>query len=130
MWIEIAQWIVLLFGVFFIFIGTIMLIKPKIARAILRKAASTNLINYTEITLRMIPAIGLILAADQAKVPNVFKTIGWFMLLTSILLYLVPRKLHHDFSNKAADILKPFYFQLIAPFSILIGIILIYCIYK
>ena len=117
--------IVILFGLFFISTGLLMLVKPKIARATLRKAGSTNFINYGEITIRMIPAIGLILVANNSKFPELFKIVGWFMLLTSFVLYFVPRKLHHDFSNKCADILKPFYFQLIAPFSISIGILII-----
>ena len=125
MLVEIGKYIVILFGLFFISTGLLMLVKPKIARATLRKAGSTNFINYGEITIRMIPAIGLILVANNSKFPELFKIVGWFMLLTSFVLYFVPRKLHHDFSNKCADILKPFYFQLIAPFSISIGILII-----
>ena len=125
MLVEIGNYIVILFGLFFISTGLLMLVKPKIARATLRKAGSTNFINYGEITIRMIPAIGLILVANNSKFPELFKIVGWFMLLTSFVLYFVPRKLHHDFSNKCADILKPFYFQLIAPFSISIGILII-----
>ena len=120
-----GKYIVVLFGVFFIVAGLIMLFKPSIARATLRKAGSTNLINYTEITLRIIPAIGLILAAPVSKYPNFLLVFGWFMLGTSLVLYFVPRRLHHHFSTKAADVLQPIYFQFISPFSILMGLFLI-----
>ena len=123
-----AKWTIIFFGLFFICVGVLMLIKPDIARTILRKAGSTNFINYAEITIRIIPATALILSADISKYPDIFKIFGWFMLLTSLVLYFVPRKFHHNFSNKAADILKPFYFQLISPFSALIGFTLIYCV--
>lgn len=123
--IEIAKWTLITFGVFFICVGGIMLIKPEIARQTLRKAGSTILINYGEITIRMIPATAFIIFANYSKYPEIFKTIGWFMLITSFILYLVPMKLHHKFSNKSADILKPQYFQLISPISIIIGIMLI-----
>ena len=123
-----AKWTIILFGLYFICVGILMLIKPDIARTILRKAGSTNFINYAEITIRIIPATALILSADNSQYPDIFKIFGWFMLLTSLILYFVPRQLHHNFSNKAADILKPFYFQLISPFSILIGLLLIYII--
>ena len=106
----------------------LMLFKPKRARATLRKAGSTNFINYAEITIRMIPATALIIYADLSKFSEVFKVFGWFMLMTSLVLYFVPKHLHHNFSNKAADILKPFYFQLISPFSIIIGTIIIYSV--
>ncbi len=121
-----AKWTIILFGLFFIGVGFLMLIKPEKARTILRKAGSTNFINYAEITIRIIPAVGLILSADNSKFPDIFKIIGWFMLCTSLVLYFVPRQLHHNFSLKAADILKPLYFQRISPFSFLFGILLIY----
>lgn len=123
--IEIAKWTIIAFGMFFICVGGVMLIKPKMAREILRKAGSTNFINYAEITIRLIPAIALVLYSDYSKYPEFFKIFGWIMIITSFVLYFVPRQLHHNFSNKAADILKPLYFQLISPFSIIIGLIII-----
>lgn len=124
----IAKYTIILFGLFFIFIGFLMLFNPTKARETLRKAGSTNFINYAEITIRMIPATALIIYADLSKFTEVFKIFGWFMLITSLVLYFVPKQLHHNFSNKAADILKPFYFQLISPFSIIIGAIIIYSV--
>jgi uncharacterized membrane protein YfcA len=124
-----AKWIIILFGLFFICAGLLMLLKPKKANSILRKAGSTNFINYAEITIRIIPAAALILSAAHSKYPDVFKIFGWFMLCTSLVLYFVPRQLHHNFSIKAADILKPLYFQLISPFAFLIGTLLIYSVF-
>ncbi len=123
---TVAKWTTVIFGIFFIAVGLIMLFNPKKAREILRKAGSTNFINYAEITLRMIPAAALILAADISEHPEVFKIFGWLMLCTSFVLYFVPRQIHHNFSTKAANILKPFYFQLISPFAFVIGIFIIY----
>lgn len=126
MMIEIAKWIVILFGIFIIFIGFVMLIMPKKARNILRKAGSTNFINYAEITIRLIPAISLIIYSEFSKFPDAFKIFGWIMLITSLILYVVPRKIHHKFSMKSADILKPIYFQLISPFAFLFGGLILY----
>lgn len=127
---TIAKWSVIAFGIFFILVSFIMLFAPTKANQILRKAGSTNFINYSEITIRMIPATGLILCSDFSKYPEIFKIFGWFMLVTSFILYFVPRQIHHNFSLKSADILKPLYFQLISPFAFLIGIFLIYCLIK
>lgn len=123
---EIAKWVVILFGVFIIFIGFVMFINPKKARVTLRKAGSTNFINYVEITIRLIPAIALILYADFSKFPEAFEIFGWIMLITSLILYAVPRKIHHKFSMKSADILKPIYFQLISPFAFIFSGLIIY----
>ena len=124
--LEIAKWVVIFFGLFIVFIGFIMLVKSKNARTTLRKAGSTNFINYAEITIRLIPATALILHSDFSKYPEAFKIFGWIMLITSLILYVVPRKLHHKFSMKSADVLKPIYFQLISPFAFLFGGLIIY----
>lgn len=123
---EITKFVAVAFGVFIVFIGFIMLVYPKKARTTLRKAGSTNIINYSEITIRLIPAIALILHADFSKYPEVFKILGWIMLITSLILYGIPRKLHHTFSMKSAAILKPIYFQFISPFALLFGSLIIY----
>ena len=106
-----------------------MLLNPNLARATLRKAGSTNVITYTEITLRMIPAIGLILAAPVSKYPTILPIFGWFMLITSFVLNFVPRTLHHNFSNKCADVLQLQYFMLKAPFAIAMDVFLLLGIY-
>lgn len=121
-----AKWIIILFGLFIISVGFLMLFAPHKARVILRKAGSTNLINYTEITLRLIPAFALILYADNCKIPIAFTTFGWTMAITSAILYVVPRKWHHQYSLSCADFLKPFYFQLISPVAILFGALIIF----
>lgn len=126
--VTIAKWTVILFGTFIICVGFLMLFAPSKAREILRKAGSTNFINYAEITIRMIPATGLILYSDYSKYPEVLKTLGWFMLATSLVLYFVPRKMHHNYSLKSADILEPLYFRLLSPFAFLFGLAIIYSV--
>lgn len=123
---EISKWIITMFGGFIILVGFIMLFKPKRTRIILRKFASTNFINYAEITIRLTVSIALILYSDVCKSPEAFKILGWFMLLTSLILYCVPRKMHHKFSVKSADILKPIYFRIISPLAFLFGGLIVY----
>jgi uncharacterized membrane protein YfcA len=126
--ILIAKYTLILFGIFFIFIGLLMLSKPAKAREILRKAGSTNWIHFGELTIRLIPATAFVLYADSSKFPEAFKLFGWFMIATSLIISLIPKGYHNLFSNKAADVLKPFYFQLISPISVLIGFGIIYSV--
>jgi hypothetical protein len=127
--IVIAKWTIVLFGVFFIGTGFLMLFSPEKARYILKKAGSTNFINYAEITIRLIPAVAMVYYSEFSKYPTAFKIFGCFMIATSVILYFVPRRLHHDFSLKCAEFLKPQYFQLVSPFSFLIGIALLYSVF-
>jgi uncharacterized membrane protein YfcA len=128
MLISISKWTVIFFGVFLIAAGFLMLFAPVKANQLLRKAGSNNLINYTEITIRMIPAAALILAADLSRFPDAFRLFGWFMIFTSLVLYFVPRRLHHQYAVMCAEILKPNYFRLMSPLSMLFGAALIYSV--
>ena len=123
-----TKYIIICFGIFLIGAGILMLLNPKKARRTLQKAGSTIFINYAEITIRMIPAASLIIYSDYSRFPLQLKVFGWFMLLTSFVLYFIPRKMHHNFSLQAAAILKPLYFQIISPFSLLFGGVVIYSV--
>lgn len=123
-----AQLTVILFGVFIIFIGILMLLYPEKALATLRKAGSSNFINYAEITIRLIPAIALVIYAPYSRFPEILKLFGWFMIATSIVLYFVPRKYHHAYSMKWAGILKPIHVRLIAPLAFIFGAAMIYSV--
>jgi|JI8StandDraft_2_1071088.scaffolds.fasta_scaffold231880_1 hypothetical protein len=124
--ITLAKWTIILFGVCLICAGFLMLFAPEKARAALRKAGSTNLINYGEITLRLIPGIAFILYSDYSRYPDVFNIFGWFMVGTCIILYLIPRTWHHAYSVKSAELLKPLYFQVLSPLAWLFGATLLY----
>lgn len=105
-----------------------MLFAPMKVQQIIGKAGSTNFINYAEITIRLIPAAALVIYSDLSRYPDLFKVFGWFMITTSFVLYFIPPKMHHAFSVKSSKILKPFYLKVISPFSMFIGIFIIYCV--
>lgn len=126
--VMLAKWVVILFGLFIISVGLLMILAPEKARATLRKAGSTNFINYAEITIRMIPALGMIYYSDYSKYPEVFTIFGWFMLGTSLILFFVPRKFHHGYSLKSAEILTPVFVRLLSPLAFLFGSAIIYSV--
>lgn len=126
--IQLAQYIVILFGIFIISIGILMLFNPEKALATLRKAGSTNLINYAEITIRLIPAMALVIYAPYSRSPEILMGLGWFMIATSLVLYFVPRKYHHAYSMKWAGILKPLHIRLITPLAFSFGAAMIYSV--
>lgn len=124
--INSAKLIILLFGGFIIAVSFHMLFTPKKARLMLQKAGSTNFINYGKITFRLIISIALVTYSANTKFPEAFSIFGWFMSVTALLLYLVPKKLHHAFSMKCANLIKPLALQLLAPFALLLGVFIIY----
>ncbi len=124
--IILAQFVVILFGIFIISVGVLMLLNPEKALATLQKAGSTNLINYAEITIRLIPAIAFVIYSPYSRFPEVLKLFGWFMIVTSLVLYFVPRKYHYAYSMKWAGILKPVQVRLISPLAFIFGAAIIY----
>lgn len=128
MQITIGKLIVIVFAVFIIAVGFLMLLRPEKAREILRRAGSTPLINYGELTLRLIPAIGLILSAQASKFPQFLALLGWFMIGTSLLLMLLPRKFHHAYALQSAGILNPLRIRALAPLSFIFGGFLLYAV--
>ncbi|MGB4974411.1 MAG: hypothetical protein WBO32_17225 [Cyclobacteriaceae bacterium] len=126
--LQLAKYTVILFGLFLIAAGFLMLFAPSKARVIVSKAGSTNFINYAEITLRMIPGAGMVLVAAHSKFPEVLRIAGWFIIATSLVLYLVPRRLHHSYAVRSAELLKPTYLRLISPFSMMLGVAVIYAV--
>jgi hypothetical protein len=124
----VAKSCVVLFGIAFLFAGGVMLIRPLIFRSWIAKAGSTP-INYGEITIRLIPAIAMVYVAPETKLPLFFQFFGWIMIVTSLVLYVTPRKAHHQLSLGFAEKLKPVYLQCIAPLAFVIGMGLIYLLF-
>lgn len=124
---TIARGTVILFGLFIICVGFLMLFAPQEARKTLKAAASTNFINYAEIILRMVPATGLIVYAGSSRYPVALQLFGWTMLATSVVLLFIPRRLHHAYALQCAEVLQPAYIRLLAPIAFLLGSAIVYC---
>ena len=123
-----TRWVVILGGVWLIAVSCFMLARPQTALRCLGKMASTNLINYAEISSRMIWGIALVLAAELSKFPEVFRILGLFLAATSAVLFLVPRKWHAGYASYCSNRLSPPLVRIFAPFSLAFGIFLIYAI--
>lgn len=93
-----AQVILWAFAVWLIGVGVLCLIYPRTALKGLSKFASTTLINYTELVVRLIVGMAFVGAASAAAHPNVFKVIGIFLAVTAVIIMLIPRRLHAGYS--------------------------------
>ena len=107
----ILHFIVVLFGVFLIFAGFLMIFNPEKTKEIISKAGSTYLINYTELGIRLILGMAFYCISLMSIYKFYFKSIGIFLIVTSLLLMCLPINLHNKFSRNAANKLKPIYFM-------------------
>ena len=123
-----AQWLVILSGGWLIAVGALMFASPQTALGYLSKAASTNLINYLEISLRMISGLALVMCADSSEFPAVFLFSGLFVVATSAVLFCVPRKWHARYAVWWSKKPTAPYVRLTSPFALAAGVLLIYAV--
>jgi len=72
---TVAQMLIIISGVWLIAVGVLMFVRPQSAIRYVGKAASTNLINYSELTLRGIWGVALVSFAESLN--NSFMTSQW-----------------------------------------------------
>ena len=119
--------ILMIFGLFLIWSGFMMFLKPLKVKGIIAQAGSTFFINYVELSIRLI--IGLAFVLFKSKHEFFFTIIGYFLIVSAIILMLVPIKKHNKFSVFASEKLKPIYLRFCAPMAVLFGVLLIYSLY-
>ncbi len=123
---TVALWLVILSGVWLIAVGMLALASPKTALRYLAKMASTHFINYLEITLRMLWGLALLAYAESSKFPTIFWVFGLLLVVTSAVLYFIPRSWHAAYAVWWSKKLSPLTVRIAAAFSLAFGLFLIY----
>lgn len=103
-----------------------MALRPERALHVLSLTASTRTINNFEQGLRLSAGLALLLRAPVSKLPLTFEIAGWFIVLSSLVLLVLPLRWHAAYACWWADRLAPAAVRAVAPFSALAGFGLIY----
>ncbi len=123
-----AQFLIIFSAFWLIVVGVFMLVNPNIALRYIGKFASTSLIHYLELVLRLILGVSLIFFADLSKSPMTLDLFGAILIGTTAILFFVPRKLHVKLANFFSHNLTALYMRVSAPFAIGFGIFLAYAV--
>lgn len=115
-------------SVWLIGVSVFMFVKPQTAISYIGKFASTNLINYSELIIRLIVGIAFIVYADFSRYPKVFQVIGWFLTVSAIIIMVLPRRWHASYAKYWSEKLPPVFMRIAAPFSLLAGALLVYVV--
>jgi hypothetical protein len=121
----IAYLLLVLSALWLIGVSIFILFCPATALCYLAKFASTNLINVSELVLRMIAGFAFLQYAVSSRFPSAFVIIGWFPVATSGLLLLTPRRWHAAYAVYWSRTLTPTMARAGALFSFLAGILLL-----
>lgn len=85
---------VIIAAAWLVFMAGLMWSVPDRCLRWLGLMASTWRINIIELVLRAFAGLALVGRAEMSKAPTAFESSGWFIVVTSILLLLTPRRLH------------------------------------
>ena len=107
-------------------IGVFMTIYPQRALDLLGQTAAKYKVNLTELIPRLIAGCALILRAPQSKYPLTFELGGWFIVVTSVALLIIPLKWHAGYARWWAQRLPHWAVRAVSPFSIAAGAALVY----
>ena len=91
--------VVVAFGLFLVALAALIVIKPLLAERFLKGFASSARTHYSEQTVRLIAGAAMVIFSPSMWYPDLFKYFGWLMAITSIGLFLIPWKWHHQFSK-------------------------------
>lgn len=116
--------ILMAFSLFLVWSGFMMFFKPEKVKKTIALAGSTLLINYAELTIRLV--IGIAFVFIKTKYELIYSYVGYFLIISALILMFVPIKKHNKFSVYASGKLKPMYLSFFAPISIAMGILIIY----
>jgi len=123
---NIAFALIVLTGAWFVAASVLMAFRPGQALHILSRTASTRLVNNLEQGLRLLAGVALIVRAPVALWPTLFQVGGGFVVVSSLLLLLLPLKLHAGYAIWWARSLPYWAVRAIAPLSVAAGVTLIF----
>lgn len=113
-------------GLWLIGTGIFMALRPGGALRMLALTASTRTINNTEQGLRLAAGIALVIRAPASKWPQLFELGGWFIIVSSLALLVIPLGWHSAYAIWWSERFQPWAVRAIAPISALAGMALIH----
>lgn len=106
--------IVLAAAAWLVLVGAVCAARPDLALAQLGRMGGGLAIQIGEHALRGAAGAALILRADHSKVPEIFTIGGWFVLLSSLTILILPRTWHHAYARYWAQKLPPIAVRIMA----------------
>ncbi len=114
-------------GLYLIALGISCFFRPSSAAKFLLGHASSGLLHYLELSLRVIVGASFVRKAPSLPYSDVFNLFGWVLIITTAVLFLVPWQWHRKFTLKAVpQALR--HIKLLGISSIALGALLTACV--
>ena len=106
---------VLLVGLWLLGFAVWVLVAPARARVLLSRFAGSFRAHLIEMVLRIVAGWGFIQYAPAMRFPAVAEIFGWVLVVSSVVLLLLPWRLHNRFAARV----MPFVYRHIAIYAVL-----------
>jgi hypothetical protein len=113
-------------GLWLIGVDGFMALRPQSALRMLSLTASSRMVNNVEQGLRFLAGLNLVLRSPASKLPQALEGAGWFVILSSLLLLVLPLRWHSAYPLWWERRLSPLAVRAIATASALSGLGFIY----
>lgn len=107
-------------------VGGLMAFRPRRFLHYLAQTASTRRINNIEQGLRLLVGSALVVQSGSSKLPMLFAISGWFIIISSVILLVIPLRWHAGYAIWWAERMRPWMVRAIAPASAVFGVGLFY----
>jgi hypothetical protein len=87
-------------GLFLIGLACVAFAKPPIAERFLTSFASSAGTHYTEQALRLLIGASVIVVSPTMWQADLFRIVGWLIVVSSVGLLLIPWRWHHRFGQR------------------------------
>lgn len=114
----------LLLAAWLVVAGLVMLLAPRLALRAVAGFGSTVLVHFGELGFRLAAGVALVVADPSSSASGIVAPIGWFLIVSSVVLMLLPRSWHAAYAIWWARRLPPVFLRLVAPIAIAGGLIL------
>lgn len=98
---HVASALVLLTGAYLVALAALCTVRPAAAASFLGGFARTPVVHGIEVAARILIGAALLHSAPRMHFSTAFKAAGWVLVVTSVLLALVPWRLHARFASAA-----------------------------
>lgn len=122
----VALVVIWLGGAWLVGVGGLMIVRPERALHMLGQTARSWQVNAAEQVPRLLVGLAMVVRADVSRAPQLFEVAGWFLLLSSVVLLLMPLKWHAGYAKWWAARFPTWAVRLIGPVSMMVGAALIW----
>jgi hypothetical protein len=92
-------------GLFLIGLACVAFANPPVVERFLTSFASSARTHYIEQALRLVIGASLIVLSPTMWQSNLFRIVGWLIVVSSVGLLLIPWRWHHRFGERVLPLL-------------------------